>query len=147
MTKIIKEIEKGDLIYNQEFPPNMDEERFISDSICYNSSKLAQRVDAVAIVTMTHSGYTAFKISSFRPKAGIFVFTGNHAILNTLSLVWGVQGFFYDKFVSTDHTIADIKYLLKKEGYVKTKDLVVNLASMPISEKGQSNMLKLSYVD
>jgi pyruvate kinase len=149
MTKIIMEIERGDLIYNQEFPPDkeMDEERFISDSICYNSSKLAQRVDADAIVTMTHSGYTAFKISSFRPKAGIFVFTGNHSILNTLSLVWGVQGFFYDKFVSTDHTIADIKYLLKKAGYVKTKDLVVNLASMPISDKGQSNMLKLSYVD
>lgn len=147
MTRIILEVEKGDEIYNQEFPPAVDEERFISDSICYSSSRLAQRVGAVAIVTMTHSGYTAFKISSFRPRAGIFIFTGNHAILNTLSLVWGVQGFFYDKYVSTDHTIADIKYILKKEGIVKVKDLVINLASMPISEKGQSNMLKLSYVD
>ena len=148
MTKIIQEVEKGNEIYHQEFPPEeVDEERFISDSICYSSSRLAQRVEAEAIVTMTHSGYTAIKISSFRPKAGIFVFTGNHAILNTLSLVWGVEGFFYDKFVSTDHTIADIKYMLKKEGVVKPHDLVINLASMPISEKGQSNMLKLSYVD
>lgn len=147
MTKIIEQIEESETIYHNEFPPELNEERFISDSICYNACRLSQRVDSKAIVTMTHSGYTAAKISSFRPKAGIFAFTGNHALLNKLSLVWGVEGFYYDKFVSTDHTIADIKYLLKKRGYVMEKDLIINIASMPINEKGQSNMLKLSYVE
>lgn len=148
MSKIILQIEETEGIYHHEFPPEMDvEERFISDSICYNACRLSLRTDAKAIVTMTHSGYTAFKISSFRPKAGIFAFTGNHDLLNKLSLVWGVQGFYYDKFVSTDHTIADIKYLLKKNNFLKEKDLIINIASMPINEKGQSNMLKLSYVE
>lgn len=147
MTKIIEQIEESELIYHHEFPPELNEERFISDSVCYNACRLSQRVDSKAIVTMTHSGYTAAKISSFRPKAGIFAFTGNHSLLNKLSLVWGVQGFYYDKFVSTDHTIADIKYLLKKAKYVKEKDLIINIASMPINEKGQSNMVKLSYVE
>jgi pyruvate kinase len=147
MTKIIKQIEENEEIYHHEFPPEWNEERFISDSICYNACRLSQRTNATAIVTMTHSGYTAAKISSFRPKAGIFAFTGNHSLLNKLSLVWGVRGYYYDKFVSTDHTIADIKYLLKKNDYVNEKDLIINIASMPINEKGQSNMLKLSYVD
>ena len=148
MSKIIEHIEKSELIYHHEFPPELlDEERFISDSVCYNACRLSQRVDAKAIVTMTHSGYTASKISSFRPKAGIFAFTGNHSLLNKLSLVWGVKGFYYDKFVSTDHTIADIKYLLKKENFVTEKDLIINIASMPINERGQSNMLKLSHVE
>lgn len=147
MTKIVEQIEESELIYHREFPPELNEERFISDSICYNACRLSQRTDSNAIVTMTHSGYTAAKISSFRPKAGIFAFTGNNSLLNKLSLVWGVQGFYYDKFVSTDHTIADIKYLLKKAGYVVEKDLIINIASMPINEKGQSNMLKLSYVE
>lgn len=148
MSKIIRQIEGTEGIYHHEFPPEMDvEERFISDSICYNACRLSLRTDSKAIVTMTHSGYTAFKISSFRPKAGIFAFTGNHDLLNKLSLVWGVQGFYYDKFVSTDHTIADIKYLLKRDNFLKEKDLIINIASMPINEKGQSNMLKLSYVE
>ena len=147
MTKIIQEIEKSDTIYNVEFPPEIEQDRFISDSICFSASRLSQRVSAKGIVTMTHSGYTALKIASFRPKALIFAFTSNQALLNTLSLVWGVQGFYYDKFVSTDHTIADIKYLLKKYGHVNEKDLVVNIASMPINEKGQSNMLRLSHVE
>ncbi|MAY84246.1 MAG: pyruvate kinase [Flavobacteriales bacterium] len=147
MTKIIKQIEETEQIYHHEFPPELNEERFISDSICYNACRLSQRTETKAIVSMTHSGYTAQKLSSFRPKANIYAFTGNHALLNKLSLVWGVQGFYYDKYVSTDHTIADIKYLLKKHGHLKSKDLIINIASMPINEKGQSNMIKLSYVD
>lgn len=150
MVKIIQEVEKQEDIYNKEFPPEITEDgddRFISDSICYNSCRLASRVDAKAIITMTHSGYTGFKVSSYRPKAGVFVFTHNHAILNTLSLLWGVHGFYYDKFVSTDHTIADIKYILKKEDWVNESDLVINIASMPITGKGKSNMLKLSEVE
>ncbi|MBD99733.1 MAG: pyruvate kinase [Verrucomicrobia bacterium] len=147
MTKIIDQIEKSELIYHHAFPPELNEDRFISDSICYNACRLSQRVDSKAIVTMTHSGYTAAKISSFRPKAGIYAFTGNHSLLNTLSLVWGVKGFYYDKYVSTDHTISDIKFILKKKNLVKEKDLIINIASMPINEKGQSNMVKLSYVE
>jgi len=147
MSRIIHEVEKSDAIYNHEFPPLEDEERFISDSVCYSAGRLAQRVGALGIVTMTHSGYTAFKITSFRPKAKVFVFSSNREILNMLSMVWGVQAFYYDKFVSTDHTIADIKFILKKSGHAKSKDLIINVASMPIKDKGQTNMLKLSYVE
>lgn len=122
-------------------------ERYITDSICFNASNLADKTNAKAIVTMTHSGYTAFKISSKRPKANIFVFSGNRELLSKLNLVWGVKTFYYDKMVSTDHTIADIKYILKKEGYVKEGDLIINTASMPIEESGKTNMLKLSHIE
>jgi len=148
MNKIITDVETCDDLYHYEYPPEIDNhDRFVTDSICFNSCRLAQRVDGAAIVTMTFSGYTGFKIASFRPKASIFVCTGNKEILNMLSLVWGVNVFFYNKFVSTDDTISDIKRLLKKEGRVNAKDLVINLASMPISDKGQTNMMKLSHVE
>ncbi len=148
MASIINDVETAESLYHYEYPPDEDNfERFITDSICYNSCRLAQRVDAKGIVTMTFSGYTGFKIASFRPKAGIFVFTGNKAIINMLSLVWGAKVFHYDKFVSTDDTIADIKYRLKKDGFLKKDDLIINIASMPIAEKGQSNMMKLSYIE
>jgi pyruvate kinase len=49
--------------------------------------------------------------------------------------------------VSTDHTIADIIYLLKKDGRLATGDYVINVASIPIEEQGKSNMVKLSQVD
>lgn len=148
ISKIVIEAETFEGIYHKEsIPLNKNDERFITDSICFNATRLAQRVGANAIITMTHSGYTAFKISSQRPRSNIFIFTSNKNLLDTLSLVWGVEGVYYDKMVSTDHTIADAKYLLKKSGLVKEKDLIINIASMPIEDKGKSNMLKLSYVE
>jgi len=147
MVKIIKEVEKGyDELYNHERIPEKNQERFITDSICFNACRLATSIEAKAIVTMTHSGYTAFKISSQRPRASVFVFSSNKFLLSMMSLVWGVDCFYYDKMVSTDHTIADIKYLLKKDDYVEEGDIIINTASMPIEEKGDTNMLKLSYI-
>jgi pyruvate kinase len=150
MSKIIEHVEANSDIYNRDnAAPNVDlhNDRFISDSICYTAAKMAERTKAAAIVTMTHSGYTAFKLSSHRPKANIYIFTDNYNILTTLNLVWGVRGFYYDKNISTDHTIADIKFILKKSGVVKTNDLIINIASIPLSEKGKSNMIKLSAVE
>ena len=148
MNKIITRIEEQyDELYSKEIAPIKNQTRFITDSICFDACRLSKRVDAKAIVTMTNSGYTAFKISSQRPKARIFVYSGNKKLLTTLSLVWGVKTFFYDKMVSTDHTIEDIKYMLKKDGYVIQGDLIINTASMPIEELGNTNMLKLSSID
>jgi pyruvate kinase len=147
MSNIVMEMEQFGGIYNKEEIPEKNQNRFITDSICFNACRLAQRVEADAIITMTFSGYTAYKIASQRPKAPIFIFTSNKQILTQINLIWGVRGFYYDKQVSTDHTIADIKYLLKKQGLLETGDLVINIASIPLEELGNSNMLKLSYVD
>ncbi|RFC53581.1 pyruvate kinase [Brumimicrobium aurantiacum] len=147
MDKIVRKIEESDMIYYKEEVPEKNQERFISDSICFNATRLGNRVDAKAIVTMTFSGYTAYKIASQRPKSQIFVFTSNREILTQLNLVWGVRAIYYDKMVSTDHTIADIKYILKDKGFLSKGELVINVASMPIESKGKSNMLRLSYIE
>jgi pyruvate kinase len=147
MSNIVMEVEKHDQIYNKEEIPSKVQERFITDSICFNACRLSQRVEADALITMTFSGYTAYKVASQRPKSPIFVFTSNPKILTQLSLIWGVKAFYYNKRISTDHTIADIKYLMKKSGFLESGDLVVNIASIPLEDLGGSNMLKLSYVD
>ncbi len=147
MSNIVREMENFEGIYNKEELPERDQSRFITDSICFNACRLSQRVESNAILTMSFSGYTAYKIASQRPKAPIFVFTSNKNILTQLNLVWGVRAFYYDKHISTDHTIADIKYLLKKEGLLAQGDLVINVASIPLEDRGSSNMLKLSYVE
>jgi len=147
MSNIIHEMENFEGIYNKEELPDRNQNRFISDSICFNACRLSQRVEAKAIITMSFSGYTAYKIASQRPNTNIFVFTSNKKIMAQLNLVWGVKAFFYNKRISTDHTIADIKYIMKSEGYLNIGDLVINIASIPLEDLGSSNMLKLSYVD
>ena len=146
MQSIIKAVEEKGDIYFKEHEPHLKNQTYISDSICYNSCVMARQVGAKAIITITNSGYTGFRLSSHRPLANIFVFTDNPALLNTLSLVWGVRGFYYNRYESTDATIQDLKDFIKTNGYVKTDDYVINIASMPMQEKGRANMLKLSLI-
>lgn len=147
MHKIVSRVEQEERIYFREHSPSLKTQTFISDSICYNACVMARQANVAAIVTMTNSGYTAFRISSHRPKANIFVFTDNHSLLTTLNLVWGVRGFYYDRYESTDKTMEDLKAYLKREGMVKTDDLIINTASMPLAEKGRTNMIRLSQVE
>ncbi len=147
MNSIICEAEKYEgLYYHEELPTEVDESRFMTDSICYSSCRLAYRVKAAALVTMSFSGYTGYRISAWRPNANIFVFTSNKKIITQMNLVWGVKVFYYDKMVSTDQTISDIRYFLKKNNLLKEGDFIINLASMPISEQGMTNMIKLTKV-
>ena len=127
--------------------PKKNSPTFLSDAICFNACKIADNVNAKAIVSMTESGYTAFQISSYRPKSYIYIFTANKYLLNMLSLVWGVKAFYYNRFVSTDETIMDVKHILKKHGFVKAGDVIINTASMPINDRQRTNTLKVSKVN
>jgi len=146
MRRIIKQVEEVGSIYYKEHTPQIKTITYITDSICYNACSLAHHAGAQAIISMTNSGYTAFKLSSHRPKAHLFIFTDNESLLTTLSLVWGIRGFYYNKYESTDETINDLKAFIKAKGFVKDDDLVINIASMPMKERGRTNMMKLSYI-
>ena len=150
MAKIIQHVEETSYSHyrNVKLPPSDNKsDRYISNSICYSAAKIAHGTQASAIITLTHTGYTALKLASHRPKATIYVFTDNKDILNTLNLVWGVKSFYYDKHESTDHTISELKTFLKENNMVKQGDYVINISSIPLNEKGKSNMIKLSAVD
>ncbi|HLG04062.1 MAG TPA: pyruvate kinase [Bacteroidia bacterium] len=148
MSKIITHVEEEhDLYYIERIPVFSNDVRYISDQVCYSATQIAKQSNATAIITMTHSGYTALRVASYRPKANVFVFTANQSILSQLSLVWGVRGFYYDRNISTDHTVADIMFHLKRDGYIMEGDYIINIASIPLNEKGKTNMIKLSVVE
>lgn len=146
MEKILRNIEHSDFIYDKELKAQKVSETFISDAICYNAARMSLELHAKAIVGMTFSGYTAFKLSSYRPKAPIMVFTENEQLLNALSICWGVRAFQYSSFVGTNTSIQEVLLLLHKHGVVKTGDIVVSVGSMPLSDRGRANMVKVNVV-
>lgn len=146
MTKIIRSVEDSPLIEVPQSPPHIRTKRYITKSICYHAANMANEIKAKAISTLTNSGYTAFQISAWRPSSYILVFTSNRRILTQLSLLWGVQAFYYDKFVSTDETIEDVNTMACKEGFLEVGDMLVSLAAMPIQEKGMVNTLRITEI-
>ena len=144
ISKIINSVEYSDQIVVPEDPPTMKTDRYITKFICFHAAKTANEINATAITTMTHSGYTGFQISSWRPHCNVLVFTSNRRILCRLSLLWGVNAFYYNKEVSTDKTIEHINEIITSKGYAKKGDMIINLAAMPVKDKGMVNTLRIS---
>jgi len=147
MQKIIQNIEQNNYPFYADKYLKSSAETFLSDAVCDSAVFLAKQTKAVGIVSMTLSGYTAYEISSHRPDALIYIFTSNRSLLNSLSLVWGVQGFYYDKFESTDETIIDVNQFLKDKKLIKKGDVIINTAAIPMERKGKTNMVKITTID
>ena len=147
MTQIIEAVEDAPLIQVPQNTPQVRTNRFITKTICHHAASMANVIKAKAICTLTNSGYTAFQISAWRPSAHILVFTSNKRILTQLNLLWGVKSFYYAKNVSTDDTVTDVNEIARKKGFVKKGDFLINLAAMPITDKGMVNTLRVSEIE
>ena len=151
--EVVKKI--GDIIYGVEDSPlikvpvdlpEIKSDRLITKSICRNAATIAKEIGASAICTLTNSGYTGWQISSWRPSALVIVFTSNKKILTQMNLLWGVKGVYYNNFESTDKTVEEVNSLALENKYIKKGDFVINLAAMPIYEKGQVNTLRITKI-
>lgn len=144
--RILRSTEKGWNIYNKAQEPDPGSASFYSDEICYTAVTLGETVKAKAIISMTQTGYTAYKIASCRPNCHVFIFTSNKQLLTQLSLVWNIRVYYYDKRTNTDDTIKDVVGTLKKDGFLKKDDIVINTAAMPAQENRKTNTLKITRV-
>jgi pyruvate kinase len=148
MRKIIIEVENTEYRYNREedLKPQTHSPSFLSDAVCYNACKIAKDVNANGLIGMTQSGYTAFMLSSYRPKSPLFIFTKEKSLVNQLSLSWGVRAFYYDEEESLDNIIFDQINILKARGFVEAGDVVINTGSTPVRQHLPTNILKITKV-
>ncbi|KPQ17882.1 MAG: pyruvate kinase [Algoriphagus marincola HL-49] len=147
MSSIIKYLEDNSDIYHNLYKIPEGAPTFLSNNLILMASRLSRNVKAKAIVGITSSGFTAFRIASHRPKASIFVFTRNEKLITQMSLVWGVRAYYYENQISTDATFEDIENTLKRDDHVNLGDIIINTASMPLKAKGKTNMLKIHIVN
>lgn len=150
MAKIVKKIEQTDFYQKRNSPIehefNCIDQRFITNRICLAAVRIAKTTNVEAIITLTHSGYTAFQISAHRPNSHIIVFSSNRRVITMLNLLWGVRAFYYDMQKNTDETIVQVNSLTYHYGFVEQGDFVINLNAMPAHESGKTNTLRLTTI-
>jgi len=149
MCKIIEQVENTEYRYNREedLKPQTHSPSFLSDAVCYNACKMAQDVNANALIGTTQSGYTAFMLSSYRPKSPMFIFTKEKSLVTQLSLSWGVRVFYSTEENTLDDIIASQIVYLKEKGLLETGDVVVSTGSTPVHLHLPTNVLKLTKVE
>ncbi|MCG8477102.1 MAG: pyruvate kinase [Cytophagales bacterium] len=149
MTKIIQAIEeRSEAIYHKHYKLENADNTVNEDRVLASAGRLARDTKAKAITGMTFTGYSAFGISRFRPSADLIMFTENKRLLTQLSLIWGVQSFYIEKFDSnTEIAFMQINKDLKDKGLLESGDLVVSTGTLPIAQRIRSNTIRLTTVD
>ena len=149
MSKIIMEVEKTVYEYDRDdiLTPQPHSPSFLSDAICYSACHLSKDAHAQALIGMTQSGYTAFMLSSYRPKSPLYIFSKEKSLISQLSLSWGVRAFYYAEEESLDDIIFDQINILKERGFVKQGDVIINTGSTPIALHLPTNIIKITMVD
>jgi len=120
--------------------------KYFPEAIASGAVRVAQDIDAKAIVVFTHSGFSALLISKLRPSMPIVAFTPDERVYRRLALLWAV----IPMHISKDIDIIDDAFLqeteieLKKMGVAKDSDAVVFVASSPFL--GNRNVIRLHKI-
>ncbi len=146
MVRTILAVEKHDDVYDKLSHIPADSPTFNNDNLVRTACRLSKEVNANAIIGMTKSGYTGFRISGHRPRANIFIFTSNRRLLNIINLYWGLRGFYYDGTRSTDETFDDLEKILRSKGVLHHNDTYISTASMPLHWEDRTNMVRIQVV-
>jgi pyruvate kinase len=120
----------------------------ILDAVAQSACVLAEKVNASAIIPITHSGGTAWRLSRFRPFARIIAVTGEEHVLRRLNLVWGVRGIVLTDYIgNADAILHRIKEKLKQEGYLKSGDYIIFTIGIPLMARGLTDTINVERVE
>ncbi len=140
MLKITSQAEKS---YPHERHLKLTPEKAVPDSVAYASCVLADHLDAAAIVANTRTGFTAMKISRFRPRSKIIAFSPEPKTIRRLALYWGCNPTLVGAPKDTDGLIDMAAEAALETGEVKKGDLIVITAGHPVGEQGTTKMLRV----
>lgn len=146
MARICRSVEtNSDRVYHTlpfRQPERRDKQVF--ESLSYSCVEMAQYVGAKAIAVITQSGTTAKRIAKYRPGVPVFAFTENQVVRRQLNLVWGVHSIKLSRVFDTDSSVQIMEDYMREAGLVGKGERIIIASGMPISERGRTNMIKIS---
>ena len=150
MVDIIEEVEGWTLSrsvqYDVDFNSEESDHWREHESIAVAACEAANALNAKALVCLTLTGSIARTMSQWRPKSPIIAISPRKDVVQRLSLVWGVYGIPNPSFYNTDVLVQELPVLLKRLKIVRSGDIVVITAGIPINQMRSTNMVKVHRI-
>ena len=120
----------------------------ITAAISHATCQTASDIDAAAIVTVTMSGFTAEKISRYKPVCPIIACSTTLEVCRQMNLLYGVKPILIQEDDTTaEHLFQVALRAAKKHGYIENGDKVVLTAGLPLGVAGNTNMVRVEIVE
>lgn len=146
MNKILESAEE-DFDYLDNLSQTIrDTKQDITSSIAYSVVDSSIRLKTKAIIANTNSGYTAKKISYFRPICPIIGLSPNIETVRTLTLTYGVIPIISDECKTTDQIVKMCAKKATEALGLLPQDIVVITGGFPVSSKN-TNFMKIEVIE
>ncbi len=145
MATIAEHAESG-INFKKRFHALDPEIKTVTDAVSHSTCAAAFDLDAKAIIAVSQSGYTARKISRFRPSAPIIAPTTSEKAYNQLAMNWGVLPTLSKMQESSDELFRHVINCAINTGMVSEGDLVVIAAGVPVGVSGNTNTMRIEHV-
>lgn len=141
MNKIINVTENG--MNNISINEKISEEQDITGAVAYSVVECAKKLGCKAIIAPTISGYTAKKLSVFRPKCPIISLSPSIEVAKSLSLHYGVHPVVTSKIKEFDEIIDIAKECTKSIMTTNENDKIIITGGYPFSKVKHTNFMKI----
>jgi pyruvate kinase len=113
------------------------------DVIQSTVTKLADDLNAKAILALTSSGKSAAKMSRYRPKTPIYAFTHDKKVLKSLNAIWGVEPLDIIKESKATRMIKRMLKILKEQNLLDKEGPYIVTIGYPAGVPGSTNTIKI----
>lgn len=118
----------------------------VTTAISHACCTIADDLNASAIVPVTMSGFTARMISRYKPNVPIVACTTSNWAACQMNMLFGVTPVLIGQEETEELLIESAIMAAKRTGIVKTGDLAVVAAGLPLGSSGNTNMTRVMKV-
>lgn len=118
----------------------------LTNAVGHSACTMAYDIDAGAIMAITKTGYTATKMSKFRPVTQIIAMTPYDKTYHQMALEWGVLSVRVDYKDNLEELMTHCIGVSQNSGLVRHGDKVVITCGMPLDVPGNTNIIRVEEV-
>ena len=117
-----------------------------SYAVADSAVRAAENADARCIVAFTRSGFTALLVSKCRPAVPVIAFTPDETVMMRMQCYWGITPLYMRPLSNTDEMIFEVEKKLIDLRLAKKGEMIVIIASSPLTTYGKTNLMKIHRI-
>ena len=147
MDRIAQEVERDSAFHAVIDPQRPSPEATGADAISAAARQIAETLDLPAILCLTSSGATAFRVARERPKPPIVALSPKLETARKLAILWGTHCVVSEDARDIDAMVTRACNIALREGFARKGQRVILVAGVPIGTPGATNMVRIAFVN
>jgi pyruvate kinase len=144
LVRVFEHLERAGVVIREDLSQRACQSSI--ELLCNSAARAAADLGIKAVVALTSSGFTARRMSSFRPATVIYASTPHRQVVRRLSLSYGVYCIQAEHRGAYDEMLRLSLGQLRDLGHLTDGDTIAVIGGVPVGVPGTTNLLQVASV-